>query len=183
MNSKPTTITQFSMVILIAGLFQLSYGCSETEEVVKEPETEEETSPVQWKVTEIEFTSGNSYSNSFNDLDLDVVFMHSGGAEIKVPAFWNSGKNWMVRFAPTLTGKWTYKTVCTDESNSGLHNQTGEIDVEAYNGDLEIYTRGFVNAEASKRYFSFNDGTPFFYLGDTHWNMPVKYTGKFQNHY
>uniref|UniRef100_UPI0032177AEE DUF5060 domain-containing protein n=1 Tax=uncultured Draconibacterium sp. TaxID=1573823 RepID=UPI0032177AEE len=161
------------MVVLIAGLFQLIYGCSKNEEVVKEPETEEETFPVKWKVTEIEFTSSNSYSNSFNDLDLDVVFRHSGGTEIKVPAFWSSGKKWMVRFAPTLTGKWTYKTVCTDEGNSGLHNQTGEIDVEAYNGDLEIYTRGFVKTEASKRYFSYNDGSPFFYLGDTHWNMPV----------
>jgi len=160
-------------VLLIAGLFHLSYGCGKNEEAVKEPETEEETSPVQWKVTEIEFTSSNSYSNSFNDLDLDVVFMHSGGTEIKVPAFWNSGKSWMVRFAPTLTGKWIYKTICTDESNSGLHNQTGEIAVDAYNGDLEIYTRGFVKTEPSKRYFSYNDGTPFFYLGDTHWNMPV----------
>lgn len=38
-------------------------------------------------------------------------------------------------------------------------------------GDLDIYKHGFIQAEAGCRYMTYADGTPFFYLGDTHWGM------------
>lgn len=41
-----------------------------------------------------------------------------------------------------------------------------------YDGEHEIYKRGFLKAE--QRYFTYADGTPFFYLGDTHWHMALE---------
>ena len=79
----------------------------------------------------------------------------------------------MVRFAPVLSGNWTYTSICTDESNTGLHKKTGNISVAEYAGELDIYKHGFVKTTPSLRYLTYNDGSPFFYLGDTHWNMPV----------
>ncbi|MBE0654539.1 MAG: DUF5060 domain-containing protein, partial [Bacteroidales bacterium] len=67
-----------------------------------------EASPTQWRVTEIAFVSSKPYPNAFNDVDLNVIFTHSDGTEITVPAFWNKGNNWMVRFAPVLSGNWAY---------------------------------------------------------------------------
>ncbi len=39
----------------------------------------------------------------------------------------------------------------------------------AYTGEHEIYKRGFLNPSANNRYVVYADGTPFFWLGDTHW--------------
>ena len=129
------------------------------------------TAAVQWKVTELTFTNNKTYNNSFNDVDLDVIFTHSNGTELKVPAFWDGGNTWKVRFSPTIAGNWTYKTVCSDISNTGL-NKTGNITCSVYTGDLYIYKHGFIKTISNTIYFTYDDGTPFFYLGDTHWSMP-----------
>jgi len=71
-----------------------------------------------------------------------------------------------------LLSNWTYQTVCTDTSNTGLNNKTGAITCNAYTGNLNIYKHGFVKTTPNTHYFTYNDGTPFFYLGDTHWSMP-----------
>ena len=43
-----------------------------------------------------------------------------------------------------------------------------------FGGGLDLYKHGFVKAEKGKHYFAYDDGTPFFYLGDTHWTLPVE---------
>jgi len=127
---------------------------------------------VQWQVTELTFTSSVTYADPFNNVDLDVVFTHYNGTVLKVPAFWDGGDTWKVRFAPTIASNWTYKTVCTDTSNTGLNNKKGNITAFVYTGDLDIYKHGFIKTVPNTKYFMYDDGTPFFYLGDTHWSMP-----------
>ena len=124
-------------------------------------------------MTEIDFISQKFYANGFYDVDLDVVFTHSGGTEYTVPAFWNGGNQWKVRFAPTLSGEWSYHTICSDESNMSLHNLRDTFNCESYTGDQVLYQRGFVDNIPGNRYFTYADGTPFFYMGDTHWNICV----------
>ena len=136
-------------------------------------DTSEYSMAVQWKVTEMTFTSDSSYANSFNDIDMDVVFIHKNGTELLIPAFWSGGDRWTVRFALTLPGIWTYSTVCTDETNAELHNISGNYNCENYTGEMDIYKHGFVTTISSNRYFTYADGKPFFYLGDTHWNIPA----------
>jgi hypothetical protein len=112
------------------------------------------------------------YVSSFDDVQMDVTFTGPGNTTLKIPAFWDGGSTWRVRFAPTKAGVWTYKTTCNDTTNTGLHNKSGTVFAAGYTGDLEIYKRGFIQVQGSKRYFTYADGTPFFYVGDTHWNMP-----------
>lgn len=126
----------------------------------------------QWVASEISFSSTKDYYVPFYDIDFDVIFTHKEtGTELKVPGFWDGGKIFKVRFALTKTGEWSYVTVCSDTANEGLHNKTGKINCVEYEGDLEIYKRGFVKTDPDLRYFIYDDGTPFFYLGDTHWFM------------
>jgi hypothetical protein len=152
-----------------------SSSCGSKKELISE-ENPIDTSggdvPVQWRVTEFTFTSSKTYNSSFDDVALDVIFTHTDGTELKVPAFWDTDNNWKVRFAPTLTGNWTYKTVCSDPGNTGLHNKTGTLTCGAYTGNLDIYKHGFIKTTPNVRYFTYTDGTPFFYLGDTHASMP-----------
>lgn len=123
----------------------------------------------KWRVIEISLTSSASYSDPFNDVDVTATFAGPGGITIVRPAFWDGGNSWKIRFAPTVTGSWTMTTTSTITSNNGLHNISKTIQCNAYTGSLDIYKKGFLKVDASGRYFVYNDGTPFFYLGDTHW--------------
>ncbi len=123
----------------------------------------------QWRVVEISLTSSVSYTDPFNDVEVTATFTGPGGITIVRPAYWDGGTSWQIRFAPTLTGNWTMTTACTITSNTGLHNISKTIQCNAYSGSYDIYKHGFLKADASGRYFVYSDGTPFFYLGDTHW--------------
>ena len=123
-----------------------------------------------WVMTEISFEAAAGISD-ITEAALDVIFTHRPtGTTLTVPAFWDGGTAWKVRFAPTKTGIWDY-TVAASGRDLGLNGLTGTLKAKPYTGDLAIYRHGFVKTEPNKKYFVYDDGTPFFYLGDTHWNF------------
>ena len=123
-----------------------------------------------WVADEFEIKSAKKYENPFEDVDVDVVFT-KGKDKMTVPCFWDGGDTWKVRFSLNKTGSWKYTIKSTDKDNKGFTGE-GEVECVKYDGDLEIYKRGFIKTEPNVRYFMYDDGTPFFYLGDTHWTMP-----------
>ena len=125
----------------------------------------------KWCAGEIFFFANDFYKDPFMEVDLSVTFTHESGKTLIRPAFWCGENKWCVRFAPTETGKWTYLSSSSNRGDNGLHNIKGEITCVEYEGDLEIYKRGFIKVSENNRYFTYNDGTPFYYLGDTHWLM------------
>ncbi len=165
------------MLVLIWTL--LNQSCKSQNALQPIDNTEKSTS-VQWMVTEISFTSKMTYTSCFDDVDLDVIFTHDNGTTIKIPAFWNGGNIWEVRFAPIQSGNWIYKTVCSDTLNTGLNGKTGNLTCSAYTGNLDIYKHGFIKTTPNIRYFTYSDATPFFYLGDTHWNFTVNSLANFK---
>ncbi len=125
--------------------------------------------PVEWS-----FTSSRTYSNPFADCDLDLVIRDPQGAELRIPAFWAGSRTWRVRFAPQKPGPHTWRTICTDTSNAGLHGQSGRIDAVAYAGPNGLYQHGPLRVSPDRRHFEHVDGTPFFWLADTWWMGLVK---------
>lgn len=136
-----------------------------------------------WVATELTFESSKEFASRADRgnagatmamaeqamVKLDVTFTCDDGTSLTIPAFWDGNNIFKVRFAPTKYGVWTYTTKCDeDESLSGL---TGKVGANSYKGDLDIYKHGFVTVQEGKKYFTYADGTPFFYLGDTHWSM------------
>ena len=122
-----------------------------------------------WLANEIELVSTKSYENPFEDVDIEIT-LTLGKKKLTFPGFWDGGNTWRVRFALNKAGLWKYVIKCTDKENTSLTAE-GEIECTLYDGDLEIYKHGFIKTEPDKRYFMYDDGTPFFYLGDTHWNF------------
>lgn len=125
-----------------------------------------------WVALDMAFQSTKEYNASKVEqffVDMDVVFTHrETGETLTIPSFWDGDNLFAVRFAPTKTGLWDYMTVCaTDDSLDGI---IGTIGSNTYLGDLDVYKHGFVKTDG-KKYFVYDDGTPFFYLGDTHWSM------------
>lgn len=133
-------------------------------------EPEQTLTAQTWVAVEVEFESEKAYADPFNDVDIDLQ-LYGNGRLYKIPGFWDGGKVWKVRFVCPSVGEWYFKTVCTDASNALLHNRTGMVNCTEYSGEHDIYKHGFVTTLTGKKYLTYDNGTPFFYLGDTHWSL------------
>ena len=124
-----------------------------------------------WRRKDIILKSEKKYDNPYKDVDIDAVFTHEDGTEINLYGFWNGGDEWRVRFAPTKTGKWDYVITCSDKDNASL-NVSGSITAVKNTGNTELDKHGFIKISDNGRYFVYDDGTPFYWLGDTNWQAP-----------
>ncbi len=109
------------------------------------------------------------YEDPFNAIELDLVFTHDSGKVYRVPAYWAGDHNWRVRFGPPDVGAYTYRGVCTDADNQELNRVEGTLEVVPYQGNNELLARGPLRLGGDPTRFVYEDGTPFFWLGDTWW--------------
>ena len=119
------------------------------------------------------FESAASYANPLQEASLTATFTSPTGTKLKILGFWDGGKTWRVRFAPSQTGNWIFETACSDASNKGLHQQSGQFSVSAASGNTALAQHGPIRVSDDDRHFAHQDGTPFFWVGDTAWNGPL----------
>ncbi|MBD3267215.1 DUF4038 domain-containing protein [bacterium] len=135
-----------------------------------------------WEVIEITLQAEkrleNPYVETLGEGDapyVTAVFTHAkSGKKLSIPGFWDGGQKWKVRFAPPQAGTWKYQTQSRDP---GLDGQTGEYictpwPKKALNENPT--RRGLIQVNQGKprpgRYFEYQDGAPFLWIGDTWWN-------------
>lgn len=126
----------------------------------------------KWGRFEQSFKSAIGYSNALQDVTLSVVFTSPLGETNQVYGFWDGGNTWLVRFSPNLPGRWSFKSICSDKANRGLHNQTGQFVCTAAIATSRFARHGPIHVAADHRHFEHVDGTPFFWLADSVWNGP-----------
>ncbi len=116
----------------------------------------------RWEVYQIDLTTTNSYENPYLDVNLLGTFVGPSNQRIVIEGFWDGSNNWKIRMAPTEAGHWTYTTT----SNDNQLIISGDFDVKPSSN------RGFIRVNPKNPYtFMYGDGTPFFWIGDTSWNM------------
>ncbi|MCP4166422.1 MAG: DUF4038 domain-containing protein [Chloroflexi bacterium] len=120
-------------------------------------------------VTQWFYTSGKSYDDPFNEVELSVLFRDADGEEKRVPAFWAGEQTWGVRYASPNLGTHHHRSICSDVSNDALHGQEGILEVTPYEGVNPLFRHGKLRVAADRRHLEHHDGTPFFWLGDTWW--------------
>jgi len=118
---------------------------------------------------EITFKAAKTHADPFNDTTVDVVFTDPAGMKFKVPAFWDGGDVWKVRYASPTLGIHSYVSECSDPGDKGLNGIAGSVVIEKYRGANPLFRHGPLIVERDKRHLSHSDGTPFFWLGDTWW--------------
>jgi hypothetical protein len=123
----------------------------------------------QWRCAELTLTSAKTYASPYQEVDVSAEFHGPGGLVLRRDAFWDGDNVWKIRFAPTSVGDWTWETRANDESDTGLHGRRGTLHCVPYTGDLPIYRHGFLRVADDHRHLAYRDGTPFFWLSDTHW--------------
>lgn len=123
----------------------------------------------QWRTVDIPLKTDKNYCSPFEDVDVFGVFCGPDGTRLRLLAFWNGSGTWILRFAPTCVGIWTYTVESTD--NNPDFDQRGSVECIPYTGSLQMYRHGFLQVSASRDYLEHADHTPFFWLGDTHWTF------------
>ena len=137
-----------------------------------------------WSKHEIQLTSSKTYQNPIYDVkDFRATLTAPSGREKTVCGFWDDETNWKIRFMPDELGIWTWKTSCSDQENSGLHEKTGEFNCTKNASQDAIDVHGAIRHEPGKYYLSHADGTPFFWLACTAWNGALKSTDEEWKHY
>ncbi len=120
-------------------------------------------------VLEFELVSDKQYKEPFEDLQLDVQVTAPDGSKQLIPAFWCGGSRWKWRYFSPKAGLYRYETVASDTANSKLHGIRGEFQVAEYTGRNSLFRQGALRVSKNKRYLETEQGTPFFWLGDTWW--------------
>ena len=134
-------------------------------------------------MAEVTFAGTVDHKDPFNEITLDVIFTDPGGVRRRVPAFWDGGKVWKVRYASPLVGVHHFRSECSDPADAGLHGVEGAVEVTAYTGENPLYIHGPLRVEKGSRYLEHADGVPFFWLGDTWWmglSKRLAWPGEFQ---
>lgn len=124
-----------------------------------------------WEPVELCFEAVCFYQDPFNEIDMDIHVRDKQGCKWKIPCFWSGGKVWKARFSAPHEGLYTYVSECSVPEDSGLNDVSGSITVKAYDGKNPLYIHGPLRIMEDGRHFMFYDNTPFFWLGDTWWNV------------
>ncbi len=114
----------------------------------------------QWHQFDLLFDSPIEYSNPFMEVGITATFEGPGGEVLTIPGFYKGGNNWVVRFAPTQIGEWSYTTVSEDPQLGG---QTGKL-LCVKNNHQNVHGRLMID-EQNKRHFKYEDGSRFFLMG------------------
>jgi hypothetical protein len=131
-------------------------------------------------VAEIEFVAAVDHADPWRELELDVEFTDPDGRTRRVPAFWDGGRVWRVRYSSPIEGTHRYRTIVGGSGASkptGLDGLEGEVRIVGYTGTNPLLAHGGPRVAADGRHLAHADGTPFFWLADTWW---TGMTGRFR---
>ena len=117
-----------------------------------------------YKMLESSFTlpgiTGNPFDYTQNEVQ--VTFTAPDGKKVMVPAFFDGGTNWKVRYTPRSRGKYSITSI---ERNGAFAK--GAIPSPATFSVTGSPQPGFVHINPTDKYrFAFDNGQPYFPLGN-----------------
>ena len=115
-------------------------------------------------VFEAALAASGDHANPYAAVTASAVLTPPGGGPGRtIPLFWDGGKTWRLRFSPDVEGEWRWTVRSSD---AGLDGSGGAFRC------VPSKRRGSVRAMAGHpRHFAWQDGTPFWWLGDTAWAL------------
>lgn len=132
-----------------------------------------------FRIFEIKLAASQPGSNPYlNGPEVSAKFTGtSGKAKGKtfvITGFWDGNNDWRIRFAPTLTGGWSYETTSTDP---GLNRKRGSLTAVHQKGESapsNILYNGFLELNDTFSW-KLSNGTPFLPVGETQWSFSEEF--------
>lgn len=125
-----------------------------------EPATQSTSDPSVGKhdVFEVTLASDQVFADPFVDAKISATFTSPGGKKVDVPGFYFGEGKWMVRFAPSEIGTWSYKARLA----AGKKPVTAKGQFRC----SESKGHGFVRVSKVNPYrFQYDDGAAFYPIG------------------
>ena len=127
--------------------------------------TQAQSDGVVGEVYELVLISSKSYGDPHEDAEVAVLFTGPNDQSVEVLGFWHGGRTYGARFSPRVPGTWSYSTTARDQSNPGLHDQSGSFEVLPGQKDVSE-SIDFIRVSESGQYLSQENGDPIFVLSD-----------------
>ncbi|MBD1208099.1 MAG: DUF4038 domain-containing protein [Ignavibacteria bacterium] len=137
----------------------------------------------QWDAFEAVKTAQFAYTNPIDSVEWVATFTSPSGLSYRQIGFWDGGKVWKVRFRPNELGKWQFRVLCNKTQDENLHWVGGEFECMPGDTANPLLKHGYLKKSANNRYFTYNDGTPFFWMGDNVWAISNRATLSELEHY
>ena len=121
-----------------------------------------------WEKQELAFTAAGSYKNPYTDVTVWIDLTGPGFSK-RVYGFWDGGRTFRVRMVATQPGTWSWKSG-SHPLDDGLAGKGGTFTAVSWTDqeEKENPTRhGFIRATLNQHALQYDDGTPFFAIGDT----------------
>ncbi|MEM7601196.1 MAG: DUF5060 domain-containing protein, partial [Verrucomicrobiota bacterium] len=109
----------------------------------------------QWEVFGIAVPGESLVDDPFA-VELSATFVHEQGEIIRVPGFYNGGREWVIRFSPSHTGEWNYQI---SSSIPALAGGSGTVRVVANTNPRQHGP--IVIPGSNRQHFAYADGTPY----------------------
>jgi len=130
----------------------------------------------RWRVIELYLRSPRHFADPLHEATLNATITAPDGRQIEWQGFWDGGDNWRVRYSPNTEGTWHYQLNLRTLDGSEVTSSEGTFTATPSLNETIFDLHGPIQLAADKRNLVHADGTPFFWLGDTAWNGPLRST-------
>jgi hypothetical protein len=114
-----------------------------------------------YSVFEQTLTSDGQPDNPYVDIEATAIVTLPGGKIWRIPLFWDGEATWCFRVSPDRFGEWRWRVESADK---GLDGQSGRFPV------VDEHLEGSIRpALEDPLHFERQDGSPFWFMGDTAW--------------
>jgi hypothetical protein len=112
---------------------------------------------------ELSAQAAREYESPLAEVSAEAVLTRPDGGRWAIPLFWDGDRTWRFRISPDLEGQWTWQINSTD---AGLNGTRGGFRC------VGSKLRGSIRPmEGFPRHFEYQDGTRFWFFGDTNWRL------------
>ncbi len=103
-----------------------------------------------------------TYKNPYTEVEATAIIQSPDREIMRIPLFWDGGTRWKFRYSPPKEGTWNWSVKSND---AGLNQALGDFRVlpSTHKGGVQVRSQ-------YPHHFEYQDGTPYWLMGDTLWN-------------
>lgn len=134
-----------------------------------------------WEMKEIILKSEKVYDNYYTDV---TCWVELNGPDFskRVYGFWDGENIFKIRIVATKAGNWNWVSGSNQQDDNGLNNKNGSfsaIEWTKLEKEENPNRLGFLRSTSNGHALQYDDGTPFFMVGDTWlagttWRLPFR---------